>query len=64
MIYKLFLRHKCGALVIIEGYDVAIQYLEEHWDSIAYFIREEIREPKTGLYNGRLIYEHIYNIDE
>ena len=31
---------------------------------IAYFIKEEIREPKTGLYRGRLVYEYIYNINE
>lgn len=42
MRYRLFLRHKNGALVIIEGYDEATMYIEEHGDSIAYIIREEI----------------------
>lgn len=42
MIYRLWLREKSGALVMIEGYDVAIQYLEEHGDSVVCILKEEI----------------------
>lgn len=41
--YRMLVRMKCGALVVVEGYDEAIMFLEEHGDSIAYIIREEVR---------------------
>lgn len=41
--YRILIRMKYGALVIIEGYDETTMFLEEHGDSIAYIIREEVR---------------------
>ena len=41
--YRILIRMKCGALVIVEGYDEAIMFLEENGDNIAHIIREEVR---------------------
>lgn len=43
MIYKLTLKEKSGALVVIEGYDVAIQYLEENGHLVDRIIKEELK---------------------
>lgn len=39
----MYVRMNCGALVVIEGYDEAMMFLEEHGESIAYIIKEEVR---------------------
>jgi len=41
--YKLYVRMVYGALVIIEGYDEATMFLEEHADTIAYIIKEVVK---------------------
>lgn len=42
MTYKLYLRDKTGALVVIEGYDTATQYFENYGDTIAEVIEEKV----------------------
>lgn len=43
-VYKLYIRLKCGALLIITGYDEATMYIEDFGDTIAYIIKEVVVE--------------------